>query len=340
VSASEDRPVPSRRWLRIAALIAIGLVVIAAVAVIVPLFATSTADFFSRYHLLNRRFVNLEASAHEGIGCRACHETEPLANGTALVGDFYRSFVTTDTEKLPRYFQFKPPTNEACLNCHRDDWSNEASRTAHVPHPAHLRVSSETRECVKCHKWTAHLEPYIAKHKTMPFSGVCVAYGCHVGTKTTDECFNCHHVLRNDAEQWKKKHPEIVAVMGENACLEKCHKVEQCQQCHTTGKTPEFKGLTVQTTMKSIEELHVKPEWTSTYHGPEALKDTTRCLLCHQSKAECDECHLQRPAFHGSTDTWIGRHAKAAKGLDDPRCLTCHKKTWCDPCHQQFKEMQ
>lgn len=340
MSASEDKPVRSRNWPHIAALIAVGLCAAVAMAVIVPLFATSSANFFSRYHLLNRRFVNLEASAHEGIGCRACHETEALANGASLVGDFYRSFVTTDTETLPRYFTFKAPTNTVCLKCHRDDWSRDASRTALVPHPAHLRVADEKRPCVSCHKWTAHLETYMVKHKTMPFSGVCVAYGCHVGTKAKEECFNCHHVLHESGDQWKKEHPKTVKVIGQNACLEKCHKVEQCQQCHTTGIRPEFTGLRTEVTMKEIEKLHVLPVWTSTFHGAEALKDTTRCLLCHQSKAECDECHRQRPVFHGSTDTWIGRHSKDAKSIDDPRCLTCHKRPVCDACHKQFKEMQ
>jgi len=92
--------------------------------------------------------------------------------------------------------------------------------------------------------------------------------------------------------------------------------------------------------MKSIEELHVKPEWTSRYHGAEALKGEDRCLKCHQSEGECDECHLQRPAFHGSTDTWIGRHSKRAASVTDPRCVACHDVAWCEVCHDQFKEME
>ena len=67
--------------------------------------------------------------------------------------------------------------------------------------------------------------------------GVCVAYGCHVGTKKTDQCFNCHHVLHESGDQWKTEHPAVVAATGDNACLETCHHVEQCQQCHTTGKS-------------------------------------------------------------------------------------------------------
>jgi hypothetical protein len=338
VSAKEAGPDPKARRRLIGGAITAAVLVVVAVAVIVPLVATSSPKFFARYHLLQRRYVNLENSAHEGIGCRQCHETKPIANGAALIADYYTSFFRRDT--VPEFFKFAPPTREACLKCHEDDWSTEVSRTKRIPHPAHLRVASETRNCVDCHKWTAHLETYIEKHKTMPFSGVCVAYGCHVGTKTTEQCFNCHHVLHESGDQWKTEHPRIAAATGQSACLESCHTVEQCQLCHTTGKKPVFSGLPIEVGMKAIEELHVKPEWTSRYHGAEALKDKKKCLLCHQSAGECDECHLQRPAFHGSTATWIGRHSKQSKTVDDPRCLACHKKPWCEECHQKFKEME
>ena len=315
----------------------VGLLFVAS-AVVLPLLATSTSGFFSRYHLLNRRYVNLEGSAHEGIGCRTCHETSPVQNGVALVGDFYRSLVTS--EPLPAYFKFAPPKPETCLKCHESDWAYSAAQTKRIPHPAHTRVASEKRDCVTCHKWTGHFESYMDKHKEMPFSGVCVAYGCHVGTKQTDQCFDCHHVLKKTPEEWTKEHPKVVEATGDAACTESCHKVEQCQQCHTTGEVPDFTGRPVELTMKAIEELHVKPEWTPRYHGAEALKNEQNCLLCHQSEGECDECHLQRPAFHGSPTTWIGRHAKQTKELDDPRCLACHEKPMCDECHAQFKEME
>jgi len=316
---------------------AIVLTTVVAVAVAVPLVATSTPQFFSRYHLLERRYVNLEESAHEGIGCRSCHQTAAIRNGLSLIGDFYVSLVRTD--KTPEFFTFQPPRREACLSCHEGDWVSDSEQLARIPHPAHQSVAAETRECVECHKWTAHLESYMAEHEQMPFSGICVAYGCHVGTKQSDECFDCHHVLRQSGEEWTTEHPKVVQVVGDNGCLEQCHEVSQCQQCHTTGERPDFSNLSFEEGVKAIEELHVKPEWVTTYHGAEALKDKSQCLRCHQSEGECDECHLQRPAFHGSTDTWIGRHSKQTDSIDDPRCLTCHEKPWCEDCHEQFKEM-
>ena len=324
-------------YLALAALAA--AVFLAVVAVGIALASTATPEFFSRYHLLERRYVNLGGSAHEGIGCRTCHETNALANGASLVGDYYQSIVATSNQ-TPRFFRFGPPENDACLSCHEADWAMKAERIERIPHPAHTRVASEERPCVGCHKWTAHFEEYMEKHKEMPFSGVCVAYGCHVGTKTTEQCFDCHHVLHDDAEQWTKKHPVTAKRTGQNACIESCHTVKQCQQCHTTGVVPKFDGLPIEVTMKSIEELHVKADWTKTYHGAEALKGRDRCLKCHQDEGECGECHLQRPAFHGSTKSWIGRHKKHTTELDDPRCIECHKQAYCDDCHKQFEEME
>lgn len=326
------------RIYRVAALVVVAIIAVATIAVVVPLVATSTPEFFSRYHLLNRRYVNLENSAHEGIGCRACHETQPLRNGVELVGDFYASLVKA--EETPRFFSFQSPKNEACLACHENDWSHDASRTARIPHPAHQRVSEETRTCTDCHKWTAHFETYLDKHKEMPFSGVCVSYGCHVGTKSTEECFDCHHVLHEANDVWRTEHPRIIKTTGPNACMEGCHTVQQCQQCHTTGERPVFDGLPIETSMRAIEDLHVRTDWTERYHGEEALRGRDRCLLCHQDEGECGECHRERPEFHGPTISWIGRHSKQSIALDDPRCIECHEQQWCDDCHDQFKEME
>ena len=337
MGARSAEPGSAGRRLRVVRIAAIAVAAVAVAAVAVPLVATSTPEYFAKYHLLERRYVNLEGSAHSHIGCRTCHETNAVKNGAALVADFYTSLATAPP--MPVYFTFAPPRREACLACHAQDWSADATRTSRIPHPAHQRVASEERDCVTCHKWTAHFESFMPKHKEMPFSGVCVAYGCHVGTKTTDQCFNCHHVLHEDADQWKKMHPKVARAIGENACLERCHKVAQCQECHTTGKTPKFDGLPIEIGMKSIEVLHVGKTWTAKTHGPEALKGQDRCMRCHQSQGECGECHRIRPEFHGSTATWIGRHAKRTGKLNDPACLTCHERSWCEDCHRQFKEM-
>lgn len=321
------------------ATIAIGAAaIVLVIAVIVGVYATGKPAFYAQYKHLAGNARQLTTSAHRELVCGDCHADSrgPIVHQAALVGDFYRGLVGKRID--PVFFKMERPTNDACLKCHREDWSMDAKRTSKLPHPAHLRVATETRECVGCHKWTAHEETYMQKHKAMPFSRVCASFGCHVGFKQKDECKNCHHVLQDTKGPWRSEHPKTVRAAGANGCLESCHEVAQCRLCHQTGKTPVFKGPAVQTGVQLIEVKHVRKDWLS-QHGTFALADQSKCMLCHVSIGECQHCHTRRPAFHGSQATWIGRHKKVAKGHEN-RCLACHKKPFCDDCHAQFKEMR
>jgi nitrate/TMAO reductase-like tetraheme cytochrome c subunit len=321
---------------RIAAIAVAALLVAIAVAVTVALTATSQAAFFERYQGLERRHTMLASSGHSQVECVVCH-TDPsrsLASDVARVGEFYRSLVTTSTDLA--FFTFKPPTNAACVQCHLYDWSFDASRTAVVPHPAHLRVEGETRECVSCHKWVAHEEAYQAKHTTMPFSGVCVSFGCHVGVVQRKDCGNCHHALAPDQTAWRTTgHPAVVRANGPNACFA-CHKSSQCDECHTTGKATDLPSI-VPTLGVTVEAQHVKPTWVA-QHGTVALADPKVCTTCHISNGECLDCHALRPAFHGPSSTWLVRHQPLGTTPNLPRCLTCHQQKFCDACHAQFKQ--
>lgn len=317
--------------------IVLGAVVAVIVLLALPMVGSSEPAYFSRYHSLSGNTQTLSASSHKDIPCDACHVDPrgPVAYRFAVAADFYLSLVSNKTG--PRFVRFPRPTREACRSCHVTDWSTDIDRTSVIPHPAHLRVASETRDCVTCHKWTAHDTAVMTKHKKMPFSGVCVAYGCHVGTKKSTECYTCHHVLGETGAKWKNDHPKVVQRVGANGCLETCHVTAQCTLCHTTGKLPVFNARPTQTGLKLIEAQHVKASWI-TKHGAVALLDRSKCLLCHVSDAECQACHARRPAFHGPTDTWIGTHKKPGK--NEARCLECHKKSQCDDCHKKFKEMR
>jgi len=318
------------------ALLVIGLVVVLLLLVAAPLFVTANPAFFTRYRALNRRYASLQTSVHRGLACNECHGDSrgPAVYTAGLMADFYASLFSKQRE--PAFVKFEKPSREACVKCHRGAWSFILARTTKVPHPAHLRVSTEKRDCVTCHKWTAHEEAYMQKHKTMPFSGVCVTFGCHVGYKPADQCELCHHTIKPDKAAWTRAHPEAVRSIGANACLEKCHDAWQCTLCHTTGKTPVFTGLKAQSGTAAIEVLHAKPDWLLKQHGPQALADKSKCQICHISEGECQDCHALRPAFHGSTRTWLARHKEPGK--NQARCLACHTSSWCKKCHDQFKE--
>lgn len=314
-----------------------GLLAALVVAVVVAVVLTSRPSFLGGYHSYERRYTAMQTSLHSGLACGDCHVDSrgTVVREAALVGDFYRGLVSKPD--APVFVKLQPPTRAACLSCHREDWSDNATRTARIPHPAHLRVAEETRNCVDCHKWTAHEEAYLERHKEMPFSTVCASFGCHVGTKTAKECASCHHELAGDAGGWKLVHYKTVQASGPNGCLETCHDADQCRMCHTTGKRPDFSAGALSSGVKAIERQHVKPDWLEK-HGGMALSNDAVCFDCHVSPAECDDCHAQRPAFHGPKSTWLSRHKTFAK--NERRCLTCHEKKWCDDCHAQFKEMR
>jgi hypothetical protein len=317
--------------------IALAVLAVASIAVAVGVVATSSPAFLGGYHDYEQNYEGLQVSEHSELACDACHVDDrgALVREAALVGDFYRGLL--DKPDQPVFVQMSTPPNDACLECHLWDWSEDSSRTANVPHPAHLRVANETRECVECHKWTGHEEEYIEEHKGMPFSNVCASFGCHAGTKALDECGSCHHGLQEDRGEWVEIHEETVRSYGPNACLEACHDADQCRQCHTTGVKPDFPENITGLAVQRIEREHVKPDWME-QHGTLALEDEEKCFVCHVSVGECEDCHSERPAFHGLESTWLNRHAEFAE--DERRCLVCHEAEWCEECHDQFKEMR
>jgi hypothetical protein len=312
--------------------------VVLVIALGVGLYVTWQPSFLSGYQVYQRNVSTMQTSGHKELTCDQCHvdSSSQVSYRAGLVGDFYvRVFRRSEA---PVFTKLGKPTNAACLKCHAYDWSVESSMTADVPHPAHLRVIDEKRDCVLCHRWTAHEEDYMQQHKKMPFSTVCASFPCHVGYKPASDCKNCHHQLQQSLGVWKQEHPKVVAEAGTNGCIEKCHDAEQCRTCHTTGKAPAFSKTINASTVTAIESAHVKKDWL-TQHGTFALQDESKCMTCHLTLGECEDCHSKRPAFHGTdTTAWIGTHKDVAK--DRRRCLACHENAWCEECHKQFKEMR
>ena len=307
---------------------------------VVPVVVTAVSpEFFGRYHDLSVNYEELQTSMHADVACRQCHSSSQgtVVYSIALIGDFYARLVTE--QDAPLFLAFDSPRREACLVCHATAWSHDAERISRVPHPAHMSLANETRECVECHKWTAHQEVYMEEHKEMPFSGICVSYGCHVGFRSEDQCTSCHHALRGEDEDWLVEHPQLAQTIGTNACLEACHDADQCRLCHTTGERPVFDGLVTRTGLEAIERLHTRADWSES-HGPMALDDQPKCMQCHISDGECRACHAHRPVSHDPVETWFSGHKDVVAPDDERRCVTCHERTWCDECHDLFEEMR
>jgi hypothetical protein len=337
---SPDTTKPSRlqrRAPRIIGFIALTFLFLGVIGAVAGVAMTGGPEFLGSYAGYADNHETLEGSMHAELDCEDCHTDSrgAIVARAARVGDFYRGLAGKPDK--PLFVAVDTPTRDACLDCHGEDWSQDASRTAKIPHPAHLRTVNEERECVECHKWTAHEEEYIERHKEMPFSAVCASFPCHVGTKTQDQCADCHHAVQvfDTEDEWLKNHKAGVQRVGSNSCLESCHIAGECRQCHTTGERPDFDVEGLSQGVDEIEREHIKADWME-QHGKWAVDDETKCFDCHVSPAECADCHSIRPDFHGLEETWLNRHQEFEEG--DSRCLTCHEQQFCDECHEQFEE--
>jgi hypothetical protein len=319
--------------------LAIGVGVVVVLAIAIGLVFGNQPGFFNRYAEYHQSAATLAVSQHKGLSCTQCHVPpgSTLGYQAALVGDFWWGLFGKPYS--PTFVKFGAPARQMCVNCHNENWSDDSAKTSKIPHPAHLRVATETRDCSTCHRWVGHEENIQVQHQKMPFSVVCAAFGCHVGTKPIGDCQNCHHQMQPSLDAWKQTHPQVVRAYGPNACLEQCHTAQQCQTCHTTGKTPQFSfTLNNPVGVSDIEAAHVKTSTWLTQHGTFALKDgQQKCLTCHITTQECQDCHSHRPAFHGTDNTWwIGNHKNVV--TDKRRCYECHNPKQCNDCHAQFKQ--
>lgn len=324
----------SRLVLRIAgAAIAVSLVL----GVIVPLAATADPSFLSRFGNLAPRYKTWHSSKHRDVSCFECHygNQTDAAYRLSLIAEFYKGLMSPGGSK-PAILKLERPTSQSCLKCHSEEWNIDSSRLVRIPHPAHIRVVDEKRDCVKCHKWVAHAEKYTEKHKKITFTGICTSYGCHSGTKSPQECRFCHHTQSFPAPEWRRKHPGVALVRGTNSCLDYCHQAKQCRTCHTTGKNPFVGAAKTSRGPRALIAKHSNPRWI-VFHGAEARVDRNRCFYCHGAASVCTECHSRRPAFHGPKATWLQAHQKQGKA-NKTRCLACHSQKDCDSCHTLFKE--
>lgn len=107
-------------------------------------------------------------------------------------------------------------------------------------------------------------------------------------------------------------------------------------------------------------DTHAGSQWSTT-HGQTGRQNVNTCTGCHYDDANkkfftpstkdeiadyaransfCYNCHLKRPASHGSS--WMAIHTSAARSKGLLNCFTCHDKnepganvtgTYCNTCH-------
>ncbi|NJD19817.1 MAG: hypothetical protein FIA95_11120 [Gemmatimonadetes bacterium] len=255
-------------------------------------------EFCVSCHLMQEPASLFAASAHAGLGCKACHQPT-LITRTEMA-------LTQVIEAPKELTAHAEVPNELCANCHikgdPDRWRLVASSAGHKAHLESDDPKLQGLQCVECHSTSLH--------EFAPVDKTCAQSGCHQDKKIllagmsdlTIHCSACHNFLAPVRPAAAAPPDSVRQALGgiESALMP---DREECFSCH------EMRALV---TMPSPDP-----------HGGV-------CAACHNP-------HEQRtPAEAVQSCTNAGSHTEAAelspmhKGMEPGVLEDC---TWCHKAH-------
>ena len=306
----EPQPAPQRSWRRsgwFMALVVAGVLCFAAVALYIPVSATSTATYCGSCHAMDEAYKSWHRSAHSSVPCVKCHVPPGFTASVKWRAKEARNIWASYLNMRPTADHEPRPAAENCIKCHPLKGLMGIPGRLRMPHATHMNLNNLT--CIDCHDNTAHAPKGASSAVSM---SPCTM--CHEQTTDPNQCSFCHYTPPTQG----KSHPTDyitahgkLALANEEDCL-RCHhnKAQFCDGCHAKPPPGHYSG-----------------SWGSD-HGEQAVKNRGRCLGCHSYESLCKQCHqVSHP-----TD-WLDSHAPvAAKG--DESCLVCHARVTCVACHR------
>jgi nitrate/TMAO reductase-like tetraheme cytochrome c subunit len=167
---------------------------------------TSTSEFCSSCHPMDRFAESWVASPHNEVKCSKCH-MEPgllgyVSGKVAGMGEVV-TYLTVDEE----HWEFNAVvSNRVCLSCHEDILEEEVITDG--PSPVlvtHGSMVEAGGKCLFCHSTTAHGDEVPFGSQTQPTMAEC--FRCHDGEVAPMECSVCHTTEVDAGEQ---PHLELV----------------------------------------------------------------------------------------------------------------------------------
>lgn len=290
------------RWFPAAAIV-LGVVVIA-LAVNVPVRATSTSSYCSSCHQMKNAKTTWAHSPHSRVSCVACHVPPGLVASFGWRAREWVNIWATYLHMGSVSAKQQVPTNANCTSCHNLARLGATSTDIRMPHQLHATLPK--LRCIDCHDKVSHGAPGQATTVSMAICSMC-----HAQVIAQNQCTFCHRTRPRNI------HPaNYIVLHGKEAlangtdCL-RCHHSKQtfCDPCH--AKPPAD---------------HQSATWTST-HAATAQTDPAICLGCHDQQTFCQRCHqVDHPA------NWTGIHGAVAVA-GTAQCLTCHQTWYCQRCH-------
>jgi nitrate/TMAO reductase-like tetraheme cytochrome c subunit len=288
-------------------------------------------DFCMSCHLMQEPFDRFSNSAHRGLGCKACHQPNPIERAKMGLRQIFVS-----PEEITAHAEV---SDSKCEYCHvageAEDWILVQNSKGHEIHLNSRDPVLADIECVTCHSDSVH--------EFGATNASCGQRGCHDeaqiqlgGMGELDlSCEACHDFLVPLDAEAPSADPASLSP-GAGQCLS-CHEMRtrididpaqephgaQCGLCHN-AHTQRTAAEAVTSCTASL--CHTVPEAIEDDHHQWRSIRLNDCVQCHQAHTfkvdgnDCTACHTDIPSGVGGTsdalDSGEEEVASSALGFD------------------------
>ena len=293
-------------------------------------------DFCMSCHLMAEPFELFAESAHQGLGCKACHRPNLIQRS--------QMGLTQIVENPQEISVHAAVPNEVCSECHiegnPEEWRIIANTAGHRVHLESEDSILQGLQCVECHSTSIH--------EFAPIDRTCAQSGCHEDSQIqlgemgdyTIHCAACHtFVAPVGRDGTLLGTPEDAALLPDfDECLS-CHVMRQlvdmpaddpheggCAACHNPHEQTEPAQAAESC---ATVGCHDDVETVSSFHQGLDTDVLTDCLYCHQAHdfsldgSDCGSCHEGAEAPQAVT---------AVQSLDFSHDE--HESVECADCHR------
>jgi nitrate/TMAO reductase-like tetraheme cytochrome c subunit len=266
-------------------------------------------DFCLSCHLMAEPYELFAESAHQGLGCKACHQP-------TLVGRSQMA-LTQILENPEEISVHADVPNEICADCHiegdPEKWRSIENSVGHRVHFESEDPVLAGLQCVECHSTSLH--------EFAPIDRTCAQSGCHEDNiirlgamgDLTIHCAACHTFVAPVEEAELNPAANVLANEVDAAILP---DFEECFSCH------------VMRTLVQMPEPDPHSGVCAACHNPHEQEEPSDAVeSC--ATAGCHEGVDSLSAFHrGIEETVLSSclncHAAHDFGLDGSDCASCH----------------